>query len=280
MPWRLDLSDLKFITPTGLVWLESLCRANHESVEIIRPKSADVEMYLSRMRFYEMIGLSTMREYKASDDKDRFYALTRIEQALSSTSADDIVRQVGATLSPEHQVMKELLYYCVGELVANVRQHASGPGVIASQYFPKNDQVELAVADTGIGILTALQGNPILREEVRTDKEAVLAAKKARISGKTFPSTTYHNRQNMGVGLYLLSRIAASTYGYMTLWSGTAYSFQDRNKPDIIREGCKFEGTLVSVRIFRHQVYSVGDMIKEALHEADERDDDDNINFE
>lgn len=232
------------------------------------PQNRDIAAYLERMEFFDRIGRPVPRSIQAHDAADRFYVLSAVSRAtLPGGTTHQISADIAQVLSPNDPDMRGVLFYCVTELMNNVMQHSGAVGSTAAQYYPQNDEVELAIADTGIGIRDGLCENPTLRNKIGSDLDALILAKKPAVSGKAYPQGPYFDLQNAGLGLFMLSRITALTVGYMYLWSGNAFLFQDGNLSDKPVPTNPFTGTAVAVRLKRNMVYSIAEMMKEIREE-------------
>ncbi|WP_236519583.1 STAS-like domain-containing protein [Sandaracinus amylolyticus] len=148
------------------------------------------------------------------------------------------------------------------ELMRNAVQHSADPrgGVIAAQLMKAGYSgypqpvVQVAVADTGVGVLAGLQAS---YPELADAKAAVVKALEPHVSGTFGPGRT-GTSENAGMGLFFISEMAKLTAGRMllatrgaTLWlRGDLEGGYASHRLDILPpEGTGFPGTLVAFEL-------------------------------
>jgi anti-sigma regulatory factor (Ser/Thr protein kinase) len=102
---------------------------------------------------------------------------------------------------------------CLSELFNNIREHTQLEiGSIFVQYYPKLDQINISLADFGLGIPEKVRG---VRPNI-SDTEAVLLAVQEGFTTKSIPG-------NAGLGLdLLLKTVVGTNSGQVTIYSGHA----------------------------------------------------------
>lgn len=133
---------------------------------------------------------------------------------LAQRSADALEQRL-PDLSPSVLRMARFVFE---ELGANIVQHSgraqTGFGVLHVR--ERDQRLEIAFADRGVGFRRSLQRNPELEGRICDDAEALQVAITPRITGSTNP------RSNMGIGLSMLVQFADLVGGELWIASGAA----------------------------------------------------------
>jgi hypothetical protein len=189
--------------------------------------------------------------------------------------ASVIAKLVFPELNPAADTQRTV-YYVLVELMRNVVQHSRDPlgGVIAAQRMYKGERyidrpcVQIAVADTGVGIHEALRP---LHPNLTEPRVALVKAIEPHISG-TFEEGLTGSRSNAGMGLFFISEMAKRTEGRLLIATRGAtlmlrgHELQDVNGP---RNG--FPGTLVAFEMPVDHVAPYGQLIADITQLAEKR---------
>ncbi|HEX8067333.1 MAG TPA: hypothetical protein VF520_12510 [Thermoleophilaceae bacterium] len=131
--------------------------------------------------------------------------------------------------------------WMLGDVADNVLQHAgTHSGVAAARIYPRTHEIELAVADRGIGIRASLTKNPDYLD-VTDDRSALMRAVE--------PATTSEPGVGGGNGLFVVSLVVKENGGALTIRSGRAAL--NRHGADIETTGGlpALQGTVVAIRV-------------------------------
>jgi hypothetical protein len=135
-----------------------------------------------------------------------------------------------AVPDPSEEESRDALQYVIDELLRNVAQHSADPygAVVGAQRMDAHKggysrpTVQVAVADTGRGILASLQ-----RYHAVTDPAAAIEmALRPHVSG-AFPEGQVGGPDNAGLGLFFTSEMAKLTAGRLLIASRGASVFID-----------------------------------------------------
>ena len=139
------------------------------------------------------------------------HKLVRMAAEASVDAIEASADRIGASVVRMHRFVFE-------ELGANIVDHSAAPstGFGWVEVDSKQQRIELAFADAGVGVLTSLQRNPELQGRVADDGEALLLAIKGGVSGLG------SSRSNMGIGLKVLVDFSDSLDGDLYIASGSA----------------------------------------------------------
>jgi anti-sigma regulatory factor (Ser/Thr protein kinase) len=194
----LDLRDVEFIDPYGIVCLFVLARylnSRFQEVFFALPNNRDTRNYLSRMNFIDTLEplvkfTNTSKydfHYKRGVDSEVLLEVTEIE------NMEDVEQVTSRALNRINSILTEHLQYkekdiaafctALSEVCSNIRDHSEDKGVVAVQrYVDKEGRnfVVIGVADLGIGIKRSLG----LRYNVAdwSDAKAILNALKPHFS--------------------------------------------------------------------------------------------------
>lgn len=243
----LDMSDLSFVTPTGLATLTAamvyIARSGClEQSHVVRPK-AQVDGYLTRMGFYESLQLSAKYPWSKRDSTGRFREVIEVtSEEMGREVTNDLVAilQQQATLS---QQTVGAVSYTLSELIDNVFHHAQSPvnAIVCAQTYPAFQRIELAIVDCGRGIRLSLQDNIALRGRFTTAAEAISLAVQPKITGNP--------ARNAGEGLFFLTELMKQYKGGMRIYSEDGLFRITKGQVTLCSDMPYWQGTIVSLRL-------------------------------
>lgn len=208
-------SNLDFIRPTGIAFLNNLIdwlavsecevyfQGHYENTRALR--------FLDDSQFFTLRLGHSIREDAIC--RNTTYQLERVTAAQKSARMDFqflpwMARRLDA--NPNAKALLELKSVLI-ELFNNISDHTQFDiGCICAQHFPKANEIEIAIADFGLGIPRSVA------KEVPDldDADAIVKAVTEGFTTKGVPT-------NMGQGLYLLKDVCADLHnGSVTIFSG------------------------------------------------------------
>ena len=138
---------------------------------------------------------------------------------------------------------KEFFKYIISELLTNAIDHGEAPPVVSAQMFPKKNEVEIAVADTGLGFLHTIGR----KHKVGSSSEAIELAMKKNVSGAI--SYMYGGTQrNVGIGLYVISRLVRDARGVMFIVSDDSVVRYSPSGHRVSTISNKWQGAIVVIK--------------------------------
>lgn len=177
--------------------------------------------YAANMAFFRAFGLKHGREPSCTQGSDRFVPFTILRIQTITDEADkswkpeqDIIEQRSEQLAQilsqqEGTNLVDALTFSIREIMRNVYEHSGSKSIeYCAQYWPTYHEVEIAIADNGIGLRESLKLNPFV--EVENDSDAIQQSLMPAISSKNYKGAridTSNPWHNSGFGLYMSSRI-------------------------------------------------------------------------
>lgn len=184
----IDATRLEFARPldlAGIVATANWAASESMTVAFKLPVEPNAASYLQRMDVIRLMPSRTRVVGRVPQDArtDRRGRLLEVTP-LNASNADDVAEKVGRLVSAfyaDYSVAAgRVVYQACGELLANAAEHgASSTGAfIAVQTYTGSTteglRLELAICDTGVGVLTHLRRNPkyshLHRDELALEK--------------------------------------------------------------------------------------------------------------
>lgn len=205
-------------------------------------KDSKLVKYASRVNFFKLIGIEYKEDFDRHPTGEKFTEILEFNDKNSYKIYEDVMRIL---IKDEiNEEMLKLLYYCIWEVIDNSLRHSNsdgslsnGTGYISCQYFPKNKQIRLIIADTGQGIHKALTSHPNSKFQHLSQKEAV---EKSIIRGVT-------NSTGRGFGLWATSTLVKENGGILIIQSDN-HQLKQESELEIIQTE-KWQGTLTFLSI-------------------------------
>lgn len=226
----LDASEMTFASPLDLAGIAALgSRLSHDGhpVTLTLPEDGDVRRYLVRMDLVAQLAQADVTVdgdvpcVRRADRADVLLEVRRIcGPADAERFAGDAYELLGRHTSPSSAAAAAKM---LGELLDNAITHADSPvgAFAAAQVHKRGGDVQLAVADAGIGIRSHLARNPCFRDLAAAD--ALSAALRPGVTGTS---------ERRGNGLPDLLRTASGFGGQLLLRSDTGYAQVNTASPD------------------------------------------------
>ncbi|MGK4007897.1 STAS domain-containing protein [Sorangium sp. So ce1036] len=213
---EVDLTDVEFVTPTGMAVLAAaLCDAGNYGVRVTlkRPQKQSVHEYMQRLDFYATARFPALDTYsfKRHDAGTRFREL--IEVASDKDGHDicsEIANIIGAGCGLASDA-KSALFCSLAEMVDNVFHHSSSTALVCAQSCPQLHEIEFAIVDCGVGFYQSMRRNPSLHNRFADATGAITLALE--------PEVTSNPSFNRGLGLFVTSEAVRHNGGLMWICS-------------------------------------------------------------
>lgn len=216
----LDFTRVRFIEPWALAMFTAYSRrvslANDTPVEIVLDDANPANRYIGLMEMKEC--LKTGQTGSTWDTSQQNTGLHLIKTHADVTHFYKSATRLGTDIGSD---TLDALMYAMAELARNVVQHSRSPGggVAIAQRFPERRAIQIAIADTGIGVFPSLKAN---YPELRHDLEALKLSVLPHVSGAASAGGDHMSVDNAGLGLFFCKEITWRAGGSFWLASRSA----------------------------------------------------------
>ncbi len=212
----IDLSDLNFITPTGLSTLRAvimyIAQSKYKTSGKISVPKSSMQGYLTRMNFYDFLKEPIKYQGNKYNSKGRFCELIEVaSEKASDQVADDLAKILQKQLSLSHQAYFSI-QHTLSEVIINVFHHAHSPvnAIVSAQTYTNLRKLEISIVDCGDGFRVSMLENSI-HAKVNTIIDALSLAIKPKVTGRP--------GHNAGEGLFFTSELVKQNQGEMIIYS-------------------------------------------------------------
>jgi hypothetical protein len=232
---------------------------------------SDAVKYLKYMGFFKDCGIPVGSESNRSRHTDNYYPVQRIEKkklAEGSSGGDwrDSIEQKCQSLSAlisDDLSTQVFLDYVFREIIRNVFEHsgADSCSLMAQNY--KNEGLEIAVADHGIGIHDSLRtrhGFSSARESIQRSLEPGISKEDVFAQGDSWA--------NSGFGLYVMSEVGR-TYGEFSVLSSGVYLRRRGNDQTMKVIASHYRGTVVKLLVGREKLEYFPNLMEGLIREGE-----------
>ena len=235
--------------------------------------------YAAHMGFFRAFGLKFGNEPGEAAGSSTYLPLTILNVSDLQQEAADSYDHVGNIIEAKSEQIAKILTrqnsgdlvdtltFSIREILRNVVEHSESEIIeYCAQYWPTKNLVELAVLDTGNGIMHGLSTNPFLN--ISNERDALHLAMLPGVSGKMYKGVKKRKHdewQNSGFGLYMTSRICRNG-GDFFIASNDKSIFLDRTSKNDLE--CKYKGTALRLRIDTSKIYSYSEMLAQYRNEG------------
>lgn len=182
---------------------------------IVKPRR-DVCSYLSRVDYFDVVGVPFTEAFTRHQAGGRFLELSKVPISEHDSDINSVAEALASVVLSHvelHTSVKDYINYSFGEMLDNIVQHsaAQSPGLVAAQYYKYKGYLEICIADTGIGIVASMRENP--GYESMTDEELLRKAFE-RDTGQWYGRSKFGTgKVSRGMGLYVTANVARAVGG-------------------------------------------------------------------
>jgi hypothetical protein len=258
--YEFDFQNVSFVTPGWLLVVGEALRAFRDARAKSKRRVINYKHlgYAAHVGFFKYFGMSYGLAPSEAGGSTTYVPITETNVADIKEEAftgflhpgqivEDNARRLARLLTrQEDGAVVDTLTYSIREIVRNVVEHSDSPSyTFAAQYWPVQNSAELAVADSGCGILSSLKENPKL--QVENDLDALKLAMLPGISSKAWRRSRPQDAwANSGYGLFMTQKLC-SLDGQFTLLSGRSGLRTDQGRLQELQSDVR--GTIVVLKI-------------------------------
>lgn len=241
----IDFSETTFVTPGGLTpllcYMRELPKIRPDAKGGIVPSNNFyVDLYISRMGFYSLLGLRSDYEFEEKSGDGRFQELYCFNKNTDEKELliknEQVVKAF--TLQSRNQNYIKAINWCLCEIVDNSRNHAeSDECILFAQKYRLNHLTEFCVADRGLGIRETMGDSDIITALTRCIKQ----------------EKGIHSK-GLGAGLHftteLIKKDSSKSRSLLTIWSENGIIKVASGKEPKIQKTDEFwKGTIVTLSL-------------------------------
>lgn len=272
----IDFSSMGRIEPFTMVYIAKIIREfNKENRDTeVRCGGFHNKDYAANMAFFRSFGLKHGREPNCVDGNDNFvpFTILRIQTIIDEATEEWKIEQDVIEKRAEHLAkilarcesgnLVDALTFSIREVMRNVYEHSASKSIeYCAQYWPTYDKVEIAIADTGIGLRSSLSHNPYV--QVNSHSDAIQQALMPAISSKNYEGAILDTNDpwhNSGFGLYMINRICRLG-GSFLICSGDHAVKLDETGKEHINLGHECKGTIIRMVLNTARLTSLSSML-------------------
>lgn len=277
-----DFSQFVYAEPFGMLYAAAIVSAfvdrRHATLTGINLQNCG---YQGHMGFFQSLGIEHGNKPGDAPGGTNYLPVTSISIAELKAEAIRQNLAVGDIVQRDAERMAErltrssrgdffdIISYSIREMIRNVVEHSEAQSVqFCLQHWPTKNRVHLALLDGGIGIRRSLQANPHLK--ISSDLDALKLAIRPGVSGKMYDGVESNEDdrwENSGYGLYLTSRLAASSGNFWVFSGDTALAMEgERN----LQAACALDGTAIRISLDTRKIENTRARVKK-LADAGEK---------
>lgn len=267
-----DFSGVVFYIPAAITML--IARIDHADrcgleIHLIGLEKCKSLSYLQRIDFFDHLGIDLPEAFNRHGPGTSFVPLREIVPSPVGLRDDPLATELAGCVTNSTEGDAFLLSeYSLGEIIANLKQHAGERGFVCGQYTTKSDLARIGIADSGVGIRESFRRYFAPRySDAMNDGQVLELAMALKGSSKAHLTNAYGASPNRGVGLTITRFLVAESYGHFFLASGTAWWFRNGiREPTFgtLANGASITGTVLSLGFNRFQVTSYNELRQQA----------------
>lgn len=262
-----DFNGLKWIDPSGaVILLETIENLREKEISIqFEPLKYNLKPAISygiNLGVFQKIGLSSSAYNEEGETylspkkilRDEVNEFLEIERKQIEYYFEYISQKISEKVLRFNQWeyddrLKELFIYVVREIIRNIFDHSESEYFYyGSQYIPSTKEVELVIADRGVGLVNTI---PFDAEErwfnKDTTEEAIKKAFTAGITAGSNHSYAHRDYMNSGFGLAMVKSIISDANGVLSL--ATSDKTITFIKGEQHLSDCNIQGTILRFRV-------------------------------
>lgn len=244
---ELDLNPPSgFIYPDYLLLIVGAVRfaidqgANVTGTYVCHPQA---KSYVSRMNFFESLGIPFAENFNRHSSSGRFLEINRFVNHVESNQHADHIINILRENGTYDDTLLATLSMCLGEVLGNVFDHSLWhEGWLVAQHYEKSRKLRVMIVDTGRGIHKALTDSPKNSAYKLFSPEQAL--QQSIVKGVT-------NGTGMGNGLYVTANFLKENGGVLMIHSDS-HVLHITNREEIIEPAPFWQGTVVYLEINSH----------------------------
>lgn len=272
-----------FVTPTAMIWIAKVCRARNRQYpnERLVYKGLNHLSYANNLGFADALNLEGQPFRQGAFGGQNYIPISVMDREALEVDQEREGLELGDVLERKcndiarivEQGQDEALHKIIArsfcEIFRNCFEHGEAEAVVyCAQYWPANNEVEICIADRGIGVMASL--NESRDTKPSNDREALFFSLMPGVSSKAWRHKKKKAHQkshwdNAGYGLFFAHRLFGSLGTFQIASMGHLLVISN----GVVSEhSIDIEGTLVSMRLNLADSEGISEALTELLHLA------------
>lgn len=274
--YNIDFRNIDYFEPFTMIFVANEIKRFREKHSTARFNALMIEKssisYAAHMGFFKAFGMEYGKNPGEASGSASYIPFTiinvndlRREAADKYCDIQDLIEHKAIDIAKivtreESGDLVDVLGFSIREVIRNVVEHSESDVIeYCVQYWPTKRLVEVAILDTGVGIMKALSSNPHI--SIANEKDAIQHAVLPGISGKMYKGVKKRPNdvwQNSGYGLYMISRICRNGGDFFIASNNTGVFLSGSGKSD---KSFNYKGTALRLRIDTSKITSCKEML-------------------
>ncbi|MCU0827066.1 MAG: hypothetical protein MUE52_06595 [Tabrizicola sp.] len=245
--YEFDFGRARWFPPFSMLLLSIILKRFRDSRSHCRCRARNHEhhSYAAHLGFFYSFGLQHGNLPGEAPGSDNYVPITKLavadirREALERwVEVGDVVetraRELSAVLTrADRGPLYDTLAYSIREIIRNAVEHSEAAELfLCAQHWPSRNQVEVGIADAGLGIRQSLSRNTSFAG--LDDREAIQMALMPGVSGNPLAGKGTDVWQNSGYGLYMTNRICRNGGSFMLCSGSAALHLTATDKVDLV----------------------------------------------
>lgn len=280
-----NFENLNFTEPFTMIYVANEIKRFAEEKKLLGAEFTasgfEHNTYQAHMGFFKAFGLDHGNEPGQANGSENYIPITILKIEELKQEAADKFMHIGDLLEEKSEALAKILTredesnlvdtltFSIREIMRNVVEHSNSDVIeYCAQYWPRKNLVEVAILDTGDGIMKGLSNNPYLK--IAKERDALHQALLPGISGKMYKGIKQRKNnpwQNSGYGLYMTNRICREGGSFVILSNNSGLFLDQNSKIDKLSS---YKGTALRLQINTQKIFDCSLMLQRFRNEGSE----------
>ena len=224
----------------------------------------NLNSYAAYIGFYRALNIPIGKDLGEAPGNSQYIPITKIE--ISQLKKDAFHKHITSTMLLEQEAYRlgnilsskvgqeeygDLIGYSIFEMLRNIIEHSESEYIwFCAQAWPRINELEIAIVDTGIGIKSSIESNKYYHKDL-SNVEAIQFALEPGVS-KSYKKRKRNNLfldedpyANSGFGLYVMHNLCRELGEFKIISTGDSLTYRGET---VRTKNCNFDGTAIGMR--------------------------------
>ena len=287
----LDAREISWIEPLAslllISFLEKRLLIKSDLNDKIKPYNIEnLNSYAAYIGFYRALSIPIGKELGEAPGNSQYIPITKIEISQLKEAArhkhltptillEQEAYRLGNILSSKvgQEEYGNLIGYSIFEMLRNIIEHSESEYIwLCAQAWPRKNELEIAIVDTGIGIKASIESNKYYYKDL-SNVEAIQFALEPGVS-KSYKKRKGNNPfldedpyANSGFGLYVMHNLCRELGEFKIISTGDSLTYRGET---VKSKNCNFDGTAIGMRFRISDLSRISDLRAEIIKTGEE----------